>query len=146
MKLHEVLKRYGEDTTSNFDLARIAKDLNVKPFYVVMKDEVKDLRNTPENKIYACSNLHDSDEVGVHWNCFVWDKKDDDNNFFFDSYGLPPVQEIQDLLKHATYTTFELQKRGTRLCGQLSLFVLKGLRDGRDFTDIVFDVRDLIEE
>ena len=141
MKLSELLKKYGVSTTSNFDLIKIAKDLDIRPIYVMMKDEIQDLSSTPEEKLFVVTNLHNSDEPGVHWNCFVWDKKNTDNNYFFDSYGLPPVKEIQDLLKHGTHNTFELQDRSTSLCGQLSIWVLKELKNNRDFLDIIFEIK-----
>ena len=143
MKLEDLLKRYGSNTTSNFDLMKIAKDLKIKPFYYVMKDEVEDLKNTKDNVIYVCTNLHDSDEPGVHHSCFVWDKSNIDNNYFFDSYGLPPVQEVKDLLEHATYNTFKIQKRGTRICGQLCMFVLHQLKNGEDFLDIILSLKNV---
>ena len=137
MKLKELLKKYGTQTTSNFDLMKIAKDLNIKPFYYVMKDEIKEIQNN-NSKIYVCTNLHNSDEPGIHHSCFVLGS----TNYFFDSYGLPPVKEIKDLLQHATYNTFQLQKQGTKLCGQLCMFVLNELKDGRDFLDILLEIRE----
>ena len=140
MKLNELLKKYGTQTTSNFDLMKIAKDLNIKPFYYLMKDEIKEIQNNNFSKIYVCTNLHNSDEPGIHHSCFVLDKKG--INYFFDSYGLPPVKEVKDLLQHATYNTFQLQKQGTKLCGQLCMFVLNELKNGRDFLDILLEIRD----
>ena len=161
MKLKELLKKYGTQTTSNFDLMKIAKDLNIKPFYYVMKDEIKEIQNN-NSKIYVCTNLHNSDEPGIHHSCFVLGSTEGSSadtteggtrqsrlrskstNYFFDSYGLPPVKEIKDLLQHATYNTFQLQKQGTKLCGQLCMFVLNELKDGRDFLDILLEIREFL--
>ena len=149
MKLKELLNKYGTQTTSNFDLMKIAKDLNIKPFYYVMKDEIKEIQNN-NSKIYVCTNLHNSDEPGIHHSCFVLDAtgttegRTQSTNYFFDSYGLPPVKEIKDLLQHATYNTFQLQKQGTKLCGQLCMFVLNELKDGRDFLDILLEIREFL--
>ena len=142
MNLKQFLKKYGTQTTSNFDLIKIAKDLNLKPFYVIMRDEIENLKTNLEDKLYVVTNLHTSDEPGIHWNCFVFDKTN--GHYFFDSYGLPPVKEIQDLLKHATYSTFQIQKKGTSLCGQLCLFVLEQLQSNKDFTDIILDLKSQI--
>ena len=141
MRIQDIYNRYGKQTTYNFDLMKIAEDLNITPFYYKMRDEIKDLRNTDYPVIYACINLHTSDQPGVHHSCFKWDKNNHKNNYFFDSYALPPIAEVKDLLKHATYNTFQVQTPGTSNCGQLSIFVLKQLHDNKDFMETILSLR-----
>ena len=43
MKLKEFLDKYGTNTTSNFQLLHWGKQLKLKNFRVVMKDEIKDI-------------------------------------------------------------------------------------------------------
>ena len=51
----DFLKIYGKQTTSNFDLNKIAKQLGIKNFHILMRNElllIKDVRNTNStNKI-----------------------------------------------------------------------------------------------
>ncbi len=44
MTIKEFLDKYGRDTTTNFELIQIAKELGLKIFYYCMKDEIKQLR------------------------------------------------------------------------------------------------------
>ena len=134
--LPEFFKRYGKQTTTNFDLMKIASLENIDPFYVVMRDEIKDL---PKDNLKAVTNIHTTDEPGVHWSCFAKTPK---GNFFFDSYALPPTKEVKDFLGHATYNTFSIQKPGTTECGQLCMFVLQQLTKGKDFTDIILSLKE----
>lgn len=136
-RLQDFFHRYGKQTTTNFDLAKIAEKENIEPFHVVMRDEVKDLPK--ETPLYGVTNIHTSKERGVHWSAFAKTPK---GNFFFDSYGLPPTQEVKDFLSHATYNTFTLQKPGTTECGQLSLFMLKELAtEPSRFTTTILSLR-----
>ena len=143
-------KKYGTSTTTNFDLLKIAEAEGITPFYVVMRDEVSSLpSSTP---LYAVTNIHTSDERGVHWSALA---KGGGNtkgntghgdtgttgNYFFDSYALPPTQEVKDFLQHATYNTFTFQEPGTTECGQLCLFLLKELTLSKDPLETIFQIR-----
>ena len=57
-------------------------------------------------------------------------------NFFFDSYGLPPTKEIEKFIGEGISSTFKIQEDGTKYCGQMSLYVLYSLNQGGKFTDI----------
>ena len=61
-------------------------------------------------------------------------------NFFFDSYGLAPTKEVKKFMGGGISSTFKLQEKGTRYCGQMSLYVLYRLSLGEDFTDIVLEL------
>jgi len=136
MSIKSFFKKYGKQTTTNFDLVKIAEKEGISPFYVAMRDELNDLPS--DNPIFVITNIHTSKERGVHWSCLATMEK---GNFFFDSYGLPPTIEVKDFLKHATYNTFCIPKPGTSECGQLCLFVLKELKEGRDFVDIILSLK-----
>ena len=135
-ELQDFFRKYGTQTTTNFDLIEIAKKEGIKPFYYVMRDEVFTLPKT-KKKLYVCTNLHTSKEPGIHHSCFVLDFENPDNNVYFDSYGLPPTEEVKKLLKHGTHNTFQLQKLGERYCGQLCLFVLKKLSENVPFEEVI---------
>ena len=81
-----------------------------------MRGDVKDPPQGP--KLFAITNFHASNEKGVHSSCFARTPKGN----FFDINGLPPTQEVKDLLEHATYNTFPFQELSTTECGQLYLY------------------------
>lgn len=141
--LKDFLKKYGVQTTTNFDLVEIAKQLNIPNFHVVMRNEIKELDKQTKFPVNVVSNLHISSEPGIHWNAFVYDREtaEGGNNYFFDSYGLPPTREVKDLLKHASFNTFKLQIPGTKLCGQLCMYVLYKLNNNVPFIDILLEIR-----
>ena len=50
MKLKEFLDKYGTNTTSNFQLLHWSKQLKLKNFRVVMKNEIKGIDSTVLNR------------------------------------------------------------------------------------------------
>ena len=68
------------------------------------------------------TNLHTSDQPGVHWNCFYIDRS---KKYFFVSYELPPTKEVEKFMgTGTTYSTFKIQENNTSYCCQLSFSVL----------------------
>ena len=134
--LNSFLNKYGSDTTTNFDLKKIAKDLQIK-IHIIMCDEInnysqrsdssgdldKDGRSPTfgENLII---NLQTSKEKGSHW--VLCSKK---FKIYFDSYGVVPIKNIDTYLDKSSfiYNTIQVQKINTKICGQLCLFVLDKL-------------------
>ena len=94
MNIDNFYKRFGRDTTTNFQLEKYAKELKIPNFYVCMHDEIKQLQ---QNKLplNIMVNIHTSKEQGVHWSALYINK---DITFFFDSYGLVPTLETVDFL------------------------------------------------
>ena len=83
-------------------------------------------------------NLDDSSGNGTHW--VLWYRKNN-TNFYFNSYGVQPPQELQQYLKSAIfYITEKIQPKGEVFCGHLCLHVLKKLSLGRKLQDIVNDL------
>jgi len=119
-------KKFGTKTTSNIDLYKFAKILKLKNFHVIMNDELNTIKKQfPLNVI---TNLHSSNQPGVHWNCFYISNSGEPKapkKYFFDSYGLPPTKEVENFLgKGTTYSTFKIQENNTSYCGQLALYIL----------------------
>ncbi len=54
---------------SNFDLLHHAKELNIKPFYCVMTNELKKLKRIlDKNKtVYIICNYQTTNDSGTHW-------------------------------------------------------------------------------
>ena len=138
MNLPDFLKRYGQNTTSNFQLTKYARELKIPNFHICMRDEIAGLPRTtfPLNVI---TNIHTSAERGVHWSAFYISKT---CAYFFDSYGLPPTQEIIDFIKAAdrTCNSLQVQDFNTTHCGQLSLYVLYRLSKGDRFEDVIISL------
>lgn len=138
----EFFKKYGKHSTSNFQLIKYAKELKIPNFRVYMKDELKEMKQFkfPLNIII---NIQSSDYKGIHWSCLYIKNKN--NIIFFDSYGLPPQDEIKDFIKkllnkeHFTTirNTTPIQKLGETYCGQICLYVLKQLNEKENFQTIV---------
>ena len=130
--------KYGVNTTTNFELINWAKNLNIKPFFCLMRDEIYELKKHKE--FFAIVNIHKSNQKGVHWSCVH--RNSLGNIFYFDSYGLDPTQEILNLRRSVILcNTFQLQKQGEVWCGQMSLYVLWLLSKGYQFEDIVLNLK-----
>ena len=71
MNLNSFLNKYGTDTTTNFDLKKIAKDLQIK-VHIIMCDEInnyldKDYGRSPTFGDNLIINLQTTNEKGSHW-------------------------------------------------------------------------------
>ena len=133
--LKEFLWKYGSDTTTNFDLKKIAKDLQIK-IHIIMCDEINNYLDK-ENLII---NLQTLKEKGSHW--VLCSKK---FKIYFDSYGVVPIKNIDTYLQNHNvekfiYNTIQVQESNTKICGQLCLFVLYKLEEGGKFEDIVLSL------
>src|SRR5829696_6867596 len=137
MSLKVFLNKYGEDSTSNFQLLKYAKDLGIKPFKVVMRNELYKLKKTKKN--YIIANYQTTNEKGVHWVALY--RNSNSKSFYFDSYGIVPFQEAEEFLGNGVYSTFKIQPTGSKMCGQLALFFFFSLSKGRDFFDIVLEMK-----
>ena len=137
--INEFLDKYGEDTTTNFQLIHWAKELGIKPFKVLMKNELYKLKDTKKN--YIICNYHTTEQPGIHW-VGIYKDKNKDIGYYFNSYGKQPFQEAIEFLnvKNRYYSAFKIQPDDTKICGQLSLWFLFQLYKGKDFFDIILDL------
>jgi len=131
------IDKYGTDTSTNFQLINWARQLNIKPFYCLMRDEIsEELKN--KNEYFAIVNIHKSNQNGVHWSALC---KKDNHFYFFDSYGLDPINEIINLKDVSDIpmlcSTFIFQTENDSYCGQISLYVLYLLSKNYQFEDII---------
>ena len=136
---NDILREYGEDTTTNFDLIKIAKDLEIPNFHVLMRDELKILNKLLKDDVSlnVICNLHTKDEKGIHWSCLHIDNHE---SYWFDSYAIPPLNRAKNA--HRNYFVF--QKSDKKYCGQMCIYVLYKLNNGISFDDIVIDLYDSI--
>jgi hypothetical protein len=150
MSLKEFFNKFGVETSTNLDLIHWAKLLKIKEFRYVMRDEMGLLPKKYSKDLYVMTNIHTSQQNGVHHNAFCITKK---GSYFFDSYGLSPTQEVIDYIhniktfsKSPMYTTFKIQQDNTRYCGQISLYFLYLMKHSDlSFFDIVLRIKQEIQ-
>ena len=150
LTIKQFFKKYGVLSTTNFDLLKIAKELKIKKFYCCMKDELKEISNCKKFykvksktlPIYIVCNYQSTINRGTHWVALY---KDIQNSYYFDSYGIDVIKEAIDFLGHGIYNTFKIQKLGEEYCGQISLYVLYCLYNGKDFYDTVLYLKNELQ-
>ena len=131
MQLKTFLKKYGERTTTNFDLLNIGRDLGLK-LKVIMRDELSKTK-----KECIIMNIQTTHQKGSHWVCIY--KQD----VYFDPYGIVPPKEVFEFMKDGfKYNTMQVQPDNSTMCGQLCLFLVYKLSKGYSFEDIVLMMYD----
>jgi len=76
-------------------------------------------------------------QKGIHWSCF---HKNNDANIYFDSYGLEPTKEVENILKKPYHYSNKRLQNDEEFCGVLSLYVLYRLKEGDNFENIILDM------
>ena len=146
----EFKQTFGTHTTTNFDLLRWAKYLKIKPFYYVMRDEIKELPDPKTNIIYAITNIHTSKERGVHHSA-IYSGADPSGHsiLFFDSYALPPTKEILEKFNHTENRICGDEKeqlqfitKDQQFCGQMALYFLYCVSKGLKYSQILNKIKD----
>ena len=146
MNLKSFLDKYGTETSNNFQLLHWAKQLKIKNFHVLMRDEIKETASLNFKKpINIITNINNSDENGSHWSAFH--KKDENvfdsvpQKFWFDSYGSPVLEEIVQTFKSPILgNTSKFQEFNTSYCGQLSFYFLYKINNGKSMEEICLEL------
>jgi hypothetical protein len=138
--IQEFLDEYGEDSTTNFQLIKWAKDLGFK-LYCVMKNELERFNELKLKKqpVYIICNYQTTSEKGTHWTALY---RDEYNSFFFDSYGIQPDLNVISFLEEGVYSTFKIQPYNSKICGVLCLYILYKLYQGEDFYATVLELNE----
>ena len=130
---------------SNYDLIDWCKYLNIPIKDVLSRDET-----VPHNHQQAIFiiNLEPSYMSGSHWvSTYV---KDNIVNYF-DSFGLPPFQEIVNHARKKNLTLLhqnnQIQNINTTTCAFFCLYFLNEMNKGNSYFDLlkVFDIHDTIK-
>ena len=130
---------------SNYDLIDWCKYLNIPINNVLSRDE-----NVPHNHRQALFiyNLEPSYMSGSHWVAtYVKDKVIN----YFDSFGLPPFQEMVNHAKKKNLTLLhqnnQIQNLLTTTCGYFCLYFLNEMNKGKSYFDLleVFDIYDTMK-
>ena len=127
---------------SNYDLIDWCKYLNIPINDVLSRDE-----NVPHNHTQALFiyNLEPAYMSGSHWVAtYVQDKVIN----YFDSFGLPPFQEMVNHAKKKNLTLLhqnnQIQDLLTTTCGYFCLYFLNEMNKAKSYFDLlqVFDLND----
>ena len=125
--------------TTNIYLENQAKNLGFRNFRgVIFKDELSSMK--PLNQECGILGSKDHTQDNMHWTAWF---KDNDNKYYFDSFGLDPTIEIVKYLgKNILISTFQIQHYNEDDCGEWCLFVLNRLNKGQHFIDVILDIID----
>ena len=142
---HSSLKFHKNIPMSNFELVNWCKHLNIPINDVLSRDQ-----NVPHNHRQALFiyNLEPSYMSGSHW-VATYVKNNVIN--YFDSFGLPPFQEIVNHAKKRNLTLLhqddQIQNIMTTTCGYFCLYFLNEMNKGQPYFDLlkVFDIHDTMK-
>ena len=120
---------------SNYDLLKWCQYLNIPINNVLSRDE-----SSPHNHMQALFiyNLEPSYMSGSHW-VATYVKNGIIN--YFDSFGMPPFQEIVNHAKRKNMTLLhqsdQIQNLLTTTCGYFCLYFLNEMSKGRSYYDLL---------
>ena len=130
---------------SNYDLLQWCEYLNIPIKDVLSRDE-----NTKHNYMQALFiyNLEPSYMNGSHW-VATYVKNGIVN--YFDSFGMPPFQELVDHVKKKKlillHQNNQIQNINTTTCGYFCLYFLNEMNKGTSYYDLlkVFNIHDTMK-
>ena len=144
---HSIVKPTFHKNTpiSNYDLLQWCEYLNIPIKDVLSRDE-----NTPHNHMQALFiyNLEPSYMNGSHW-VATYVKNGIVN--YFDSFGMPPSQELVDHVKKKKlillHQNNQIQNINTTTCGYFCLYFLNEMNKGTSYYDLlkVFNIHDTMK-
>ena len=120
---------------SNFDLLDWCRYLNIPIKSVLSRDQKVPHNHQQTLFIY---NLEPHYARGSHW-CATYAKDNVIN--YFDSFGLPPFQEMVNHAKRENVTLLhqnqQIQNLRTSTCGYFCLYFLNEMKKGVDYFDLL---------
>ena len=129
------------ESLSNIQLIAAARKLMIPEFRgVYLRDELPKRSKVKRSflKVKECGilNLDDSSGPGTHWVAWMYSRG---RKIYFDSYGLPPPNELLKYLRDDVYYNSErIQPDDQVFCGHLCLYVLKKvMNDGVNFQEVI---------
>jgi hypothetical protein len=112
--------------TSNTELLEILKKYNININGVYAKDQIK----KPLKDGFYIINLDNSDGKGTHWTALY--KINDAFSLYWDSFGFPAPQNIDDILYKYDYNKKQIQDIDSTSCGFYCIAFIKFLSDKSD--------------
>ena len=117
---------------SNFDIIDIIKQLQLDYCFggVYSKDQLPPEQELIRTKFYIV-NMQDHDEgEGTHWVVFYYNKPL--TSIYFDSFGFPPPEDVEEVIKEYIYNDEDIQDLESTACGYFCITFLKFLHDKQD--------------
>ena len=138
MDFKTFLRKYGVNTTNNFQLLHWGKQLKIPNFRVLMRDEI--IQTPLTTPINIITNNNTSKQNGTHWSCFHVNRNGE--KFWFDSYASPPLKEIIEIFKSPILAnTSRYQDFNTSYCGQMCLYFLYQINNGKSMKEICLNFK-----
>jgi hypothetical protein len=129
--------------TTNIELIKHINDLKIPYFRgCFMRDELKNMKINKKECGIVNTNL--SSENGIHWLCYY---KNDDKQYYFDSYGSPMMTELKKYLKgnKTLCHNFQIQNFDESCCGEYCILFLFLMYKGCQYEDIVLELVDVLD-
>jgi hypothetical protein len=117
---------------SNFDIIDIIKQLQLDYCFggVYSKDQLPPTQELIRTKFYIV-NMQDHDEgEGTHWVVFYYNKPL--TSIYFDSFGFPPPEDVEEVIKEYIYNDEDIQDLESTACGYFCIAFIKFLHDKQD--------------
>jgi len=117
---------------SNFDIIDIIKQLQLDYCFggVYSKDQLPPSQELIRTKFYIV-NMQDHDEgEGTHWVVFYYNKPL--TSIYFDSFGFPPPEDVEEVIKEYIYNDEDIQDLESTACGYFCIAFIKFLHDKQD--------------
>jgi hypothetical protein len=115
------------NTTSNIDLIDILNKTNINNFNGVYP---KDRLNKPLKNGFYIINLQDSGGPGTHWTALY--KINDGFSLYWDSFGFPPPENIEDIVYKYEYNKKQIQDIDSTSCGFYCVAFIKFMYNKQD--------------
>jgi hypothetical protein len=96
---------------SNFEMIKILNNLGINNVNIISKD------NYNNNKGFYIVNMGDSNTQGTHWVSII-------DNYYFDSFGLPPPKNITNYHNNIYYSNKQIQNKNDNNCGWYALMFI----------------------
>jgi hypothetical protein len=112
-------------TLSDVNLEALAKRYNIPLKNIIMRDEANEINDIG----YYIINLDTSKGNGTHWTCCYYHPL---HSVYFDSYGFPSPEEIEEKLHPYTYNKDDIQAYSSKACGWFCIAFLKYIDDKKD--------------
>jgi hypothetical protein len=117
----------NKNITSNTELIDIIKNININNFNGVYP---KDKLSKPLKDGFYIINLDNSDGPGTHWTALY--KINDGFSLYYDSFGFPAPEEIEDLLHKYEYNKKQIQDIKSTSCGFYCIAFIKFMINKQD--------------
>ena len=130
------LKKGLTNELTDKEIDELAKHYNIKNYHGCFID---DKMPTKLSNGFYVINLNGHS----HWTCLL---KDGKNYFYFDSYGFPASEEVEEQIGEYIYSTIQFQNINSSSCGFFCVAFMKNMDNRRDKKSAYEDFLKLFSE